>query len=112
MNSELTFENDLLASLERGEWQPVRNQKKVNEQYREMAAASLSKSRRVNIRITAQDLEGLQARAAEEGLPYQTLMASVLHKYVSGRLVDGSHSAGMVAKRKSSGKPLRKPATA
>ena len=115
MNSELTFENDLLASLERGEWQPVRNQKKVNEQYREMAAASLSKSRRVNIRITAQDLEGLQARAAEEGLPYQTLMASVLHKYVSGRLVDGSLS-GLVVKRKTSGKtsgkPLRKPATA
>jgi predicted DNA binding CopG/RHH family protein len=42
----------------------------------------------VNIRISAMDLEGMQARAAEEGLPYQTLIASVLHKYASGRLVD------------------------
>jgi len=47
----------------------------------------LSKSRRVNIRISAFDLEGLQARAAAEGMPYQTLMASVLHRYISGRLV-------------------------
>ncbi len=111
MNSELTFENDLLASFERGEWQPVRNQKRVNEQYREMAAATLSKSRRVNIRITAQDLEGLQARAAEEGLPYQTLMASVLHKYISGRLVDSSLS-GLAVKRKSSRNPAGKTAPA
>ena len=108
MNSEMTFEDDLLASFERGEWRPVRNQKKLNEQYREMATATLSKSRRVNIRITAQDLEGLQARAAEEGLPYQTLMASVLHKYVSGRLVDSSLSSTAVT-RKTSGKTSRKP---
>lgn len=108
MNDELTLENDLLTSFLRGEWQPVRNQKKLNEQYREMAAATLSKSRRVNIRITAQDLEGLQARAAEEGLPYQTLMASVLHKYVSGRLGDGSLS-GTAVNRKATGKTSRKP---
>ena len=108
MNNELTFEDDLLASIERGEWRPVRNQKKVNAQYRELAAATLSKSRRVNIRITAQDLERLQARAAEEGLPYQTLMASVLHKYVSGRLVDGSLS-GTAVNRKATGKTFRKP---
>ena len=49
---------------------------------------TLLKNRRVNIRISAIDLEGLQAKAAAEGLPYQTLMASVLHRYVSGRLVD------------------------
>ena len=45
-------------------------------------------NKRVNIRISSRDLEGLQARAAEEGVPYQTLMASVLHKFVSGRLVE------------------------
>jgi len=90
MNSDRSYENDILTSFEKGEWQPVKNQKKQNERYRQMAAETLRKSRRVNIRISAMDLEGLQAKAAEEGLPYQTLMASVLHKYVSGRLVDGA----------------------
>ena len=50
---------------------------------------TLLKNRRVNIRISAIDLEGLQAKAAAAGLPYQTMMTSVLRKYVSGRLVDG-----------------------
>jgi predicted DNA binding CopG/RHH family protein len=54
------------------------------------AEALLKKNRRVNIRIPAIDLEGLQAKAAAEGLSCQTLTASVLHKYVSGRLVDGT----------------------
>src|ERR1700687_2048638 len=90
MNSDQSYENDILTSFEKGEWQPVKNQKKENARYRELAAATLRKSRRVNIRISAMDLEGLQAKAAEEGLPYQTLMASIVHKYVSGRLVDGA----------------------
>ena len=49
---------------------------------RAAAEATLLKNKRVNIRISSRDLEGLQARAAEEGVPYQTLMASVLHKFV------------------------------
>ena len=104
MNSDQSFEHDILASFEKGEWQPVKNQKKENARYRELAAETLRKSRRVNIRITAMDLEGLQAKAAEEGLPYQTLMASVLHKYVSGRLVDGAEGKtsqpGWVARKR------------
>ena len=99
MTKDQVYEDDILASFEKGEWQPVKNQKKVNERYRQMAAATLSKNRRVNIRISAQDLERLQARAAEEGLPYQTLMASVLHKYVSLRLVDATEAAAPRAKR-------------
>ena len=51
-----------------------------------MAAATFRKDRRVNIRISSKDLEAIQKRALEEGLPYQTLMASVLHKYATGRL--------------------------
>ena len=89
MNINQTFEYDLLASFEKGEWKPVKNQKKENARYRKLASETLRKSRRVNIRITAMDMEGLLAKAAEAGLPYQTLMASVLHKCVSGRLVDG-----------------------
>ena len=99
MNKDQVYEDDILASFEKGEWQPAKNQKKANQRYQQMAAATLSKNRRVNIRISAQDLERLQARAAEEGLPYQTLMASVLHKYVSLRLVDATEIAAPRAKR-------------
>jgi predicted DNA binding CopG/RHH family protein len=57
-------------------------------EYQEAARSFLRKDRRVNIRITAVDLMALQSIAVEEGIPYQTLMASILHKYVSGRLVE------------------------
>ena len=88
MNAETLLEQEILASFERGEWQPVRNQKSEIARLRAVAEATLLKNKRVNIRISSRDLEGLQARAAEEGVPYQTLMASVLHKFVSGRLVE------------------------
>lgn len=90
MKSDKEYEADILRAFEKGEWKPVNSLKKEMERYREAAAETLLKNKRVNIRISAIDLEGLQAKAAAEGLPYQTLMASVLHKYVSGRLVDGS----------------------
>lgn len=88
MNGERLLEQEILASFERGEWKPVRNQKGEIARLRAAAEATLLKNKRVNIRISSRDLEGLQARAAEEGVPYQTLMASVLHKFVSGRLVE------------------------
>lgn len=57
------------------------------ERYREAARAVSRKDKRVNIRISSVDLGALQVKAMEEGVPYQTLMASVLHKYVTGQLV-------------------------
>lgn len=53
-----------------------------------MAKETLKKNKRINIRVSERDLEGVQKKAIEEGLPYQTLIASVIHKYVSGRLVE------------------------
>lgn len=105
MKNDREYEAEIARSFEKGEWKPVKNLKKEMERYREAAAATLLKNRRVNIRISAMDLEGLRTKAAEEGLPYQTLMASVLHKYVSGRLVEGparmtSRPIGRVAKRR------------
>ena len=88
MNSDRLLEEEILASFERGEWKPVRNQKGEVARFRAAAEATLLKDKRVNIRISSRDLEGLQAKAAEEGVPYQTLMASVLHKFVSGRLIE------------------------
>ena len=105
MNAETLLEQEILASFERGEWKPVRNQKGEIARLRAVAEATLLKNKRVNIRISSRDLEGLQARAAEEGVPYQTLMASVLHKFVSGRLVEErrritSRSGGRGQKRR------------
>jgi predicted DNA binding CopG/RHH family protein len=56
--------------------------------FQQAARATMAKDRRLNIRLSSPVLEGLQARASEEGLPYQTLIASVLHKFVTGRLVE------------------------
>ena len=83
-------EQELLESYERDEWQAVTNQEAEKDRYQAYAKATFKKDKRVNIRISSKDLEAIQTRALEEGIPYQTLMASVLHKYVSGRLVEKS----------------------
>ena len=81
-------EQELLASVEAGEWQSVPNLEEEIGRHREYARNTLKKDRRVNIRISSRDLDDIQTLAVEEGIPYQTLMASILHKYVSGRLID------------------------
>ena len=81
-------EKELLASYEADEWQSVGNVEEEVQTYSEYATATFKKDRRINIRISSKDLEALQKRALEEGLPYQTLIASILHKFVSGRLVE------------------------
>ena len=81
-------EQDFLDSYDRGEWQPGDHFEGEARRYQEYARATFRKDARVNIRISSKDLEALQKKALEEGIPYQTLIASVLHKYVSGRMVD------------------------
>jgi len=85
---ETNYEEDILSSFESGEWQSAPNLKAEIDRYASSAAATLSKDKRINIRVSSRDLEDIQMRAAEEGMPYQTLIASVLHKFVSGRLVE------------------------
>jgi predicted DNA binding CopG/RHH family protein len=77
-------ERGILESVESGEWKSAKGAKR--NLYAGYAKATFRKDRRVNIRISSKDLEAIQTRALEEGLPYQTLIASVLHKYASGRL--------------------------
>jgi predicted DNA binding CopG/RHH family protein len=79
-------EKELLDSVERGEWVTVPDVKEEAKQYREYAQASFRKDKRVNIRISERDLAKLQRRALREGLPYQTLISSILHKFVTGQL--------------------------
>ncbi|MBC8549496.1 MAG: antitoxin [Candidatus Brocadiales bacterium] len=80
-------EKEILESYERGELKPVKNSIKEAQKHKEYARNTLRKDKRVNIRISAKDLEDIQSIALEEAIPYQTLMASVLHKFASGRLV-------------------------
>jgi predicted DNA binding CopG/RHH family protein len=77
-------ERAILDSVERGEWQTVRGVSREKRRYETAARATLRKDKRVNIRMTERDLVRFQKKAAEEGLPYQTLISSVLHKYISG----------------------------
>ncbi len=81
-------ETELLDSLESGEWNSVENLKKEISSHQEIARNTLKKDKRVNLRMSSKDLEAIKTFAVEEGLPYQTLMSSVLHKFITGRLVD------------------------
>ena len=83
-----TEEREILRSVEADEWESVQGKKKEAARYSEYAKATFRKDRRINIRISSKDLDALQKRALEEGIPYQTLVSSVLHKYVSGRLAE------------------------
>jgi len=83
-------EADVLNSYESKEWQPILQLEAEKQRYQEYAHATFKKDSWVNIRIFSKDLEAIQKKAFEEGIPYQTLIASILHKYVSGRLVERS----------------------
>jgi predicted DNA binding CopG/RHH family protein len=80
-------EKELLDSYENDEWVSVKNKKTVSR-YQAAAQTTFKKDKRVNIRISERDLELIQERALIEGIPYQTLMSSVLHKYVTGRIAE------------------------
>ena len=76
-------EKELLEEIERDEWRSVIEGPKDFEKYRSAARRTLKKDKRVNIRISERDLTSIQRIATEEGIPYQTLISSVLHKFVS-----------------------------
>jgi predicted DNA binding CopG/RHH family protein len=79
-------EQEILRSYEAGEWVPLGKKADLGR-YQKYARATFQKDKRVNIRISSKDLEGAQKKALEEGIPYQTLISSVIHKYVAGALV-------------------------
>ncbi len=79
-------EREILDAIESGAWDLVRPKKSELQHYAEIAKNTLRKDHRMNIRISKGDLQGIKAKAAEEGIPYQTLVTSVIHKYVSGGL--------------------------
>lgn len=76
-------EDQVVADYERGAFRPVKNQAIARKEAMDAARRYMRKDARINIRLSTADLEMLKRRAAEEGLPYQSLIASILHKYVS-----------------------------
>jgi len=79
-------EKELLDSVEQEEWVSIPDFRKEAKRYEDYARATFRKDKRVNIRISEKDLTKIQKRALQEGLPYQTLISSILHKFVTGRL--------------------------
>ena len=83
-------ERDLLRSTQNDEWIEARDIDKQKRQAREYAEATIRKDKRMNIRISERDLRNLKKRALEEGIPYQTMVSMILHKYLSGRYAERS----------------------
>ena len=81
------YELEVLSAFEKGRLKSV-GTKAERAKYKAAARATAIKDRRVNIRLSSGDLSDIQVKALEEGVPYQTLIASVLHKYVTGRLAE------------------------
>jgi len=81
-------EDEILEAFEAGTLKRVAEARSLLQRHQGYAEATFRKDARINIRLSSRDLRGLQKRALAEGIPYQTLIASILHKYVEGRLRD------------------------
>ena len=79
-------EREILEAFDQGKLKRSRKAADTQKRHREYAEAMFRKDARINIRLSSKDLRGLQKRALAEGIPYQTLIASILHKYLEGRL--------------------------
>jgi predicted DNA binding CopG/RHH family protein len=83
-------EKAILDSVERGEWRTIPALEKESDRYKKYARATFRKDKRINIRISERDLIKLQRRAVKEGLPYQTFISSILHKFITGQFMEKS----------------------
>lgn len=82
------YEKEILSSYENDEWETVENVEQKKLQYARYARNTFLKNKRINIRISEKDFWGIKTKSLEEGIPYQTLISSILHKYISGKLVE------------------------
>ena len=81
-------EKELIESIKNDEWKPVKNMDEFKIQAQRYAESTIKKDKRMNIRISERDLKNLKIRALEEGIPYQTLVSMVLHKYLAGKYIE------------------------
>ncbi|MBN1928828.1 MAG: antitoxin [Chlorobiaceae bacterium] len=83
-----TEEREILEAFEAGKLKRVPDADEQMTRHRLAAEATFKKDTRINIRLSSRDLRALQVRAMQEGVPYQTFVSSVLHKYVNGQFVE------------------------
>ena len=88
MNKYTDYEKEILESFENDEWQSTPNLESEKKKYSRIARDTILKNKRINIRISERDLTKLKSKSVEEGIPYQTLVSSILHKYISGKLIE------------------------
>ncbi len=81
-------EKALVESYEKGEWQSIDNLEEEKKRHARYAKNTSIKNKRINIRITERDFLSLKEKSYQEGIPYQTLISSILHKYLNGSLVE------------------------
>ena len=86
MSKLSTEEREIREAFEKGELKRSEKAAETQKRHQEYAEAMFRKDARINIRLSSKDLRGLQKKALAEGIPYQTLIASILHKYLEGRL--------------------------
>lgn len=79
-------EKELMESIERDEWKPVKNTKQEKDKAVAAARKTLKKDKRINLRISEKDYHQIKIKAIEEGIPYQTFISSIIHKYLNGSL--------------------------
>jgi predicted DNA binding CopG/RHH family protein len=84
-------EKEILDSFEKGEWVPVKNLAKRKKELMQHARNTLKKDKRLNIRISERDLIELQRKAIVEGLPYQTYVSTIIHKFINGKLMEAKN---------------------
>jgi predicted DNA binding CopG/RHH family protein len=80
----------VLRDFEQGEFKSIKNFRDEKRRLENAARNTLQRDKRINIRLSSRDLERIQKRAAKEGIPYQTLIASTLHKFVNGKLKEAA----------------------
>ncbi len=83
-------ERSLMESIENDEWRPVKNFKEEKDKAVLAARKTLKKDKRINLRLSEKDYHLIQIKAIEEGIPYQTFISSIIHKYLNGSLTSKS----------------------
>lgn len=84
-------EKDLMTSIENEDWQPVKNLDQEKKEAIKAARNTIKKDKRINLRLSQKDYHQIQLKALEEGIPYQTLISSIVHKYLNGLLLPKFH---------------------
>ena len=80
-------EKEILESFEKGEWESVGDSNRL-AQLQSYAKSTIAKDKRITLQLSSMDLDAIQAIAIEEGIPYQTFISSILHKYIIGKLIE------------------------